>query len=449
MRNNMTAIRDAYTSVLDLGHAFLFLWLGEALAMLGAALMEFALGVWVFQRSGSVLDFSFAMLAAVLPALFVLPIAGSAADYFDRRYVIIAADAVIASAIVVLAFLLWSNNLDILHLYLFNAIVSLAAAFRMPAFKASVSRLLPKEKFVRATGMIEMSTGIMSMLAPLTAGLIMSFAGLSGIVTLNLFVFCLGSLSVFKAFGHLQGHGAQNDKADSSFVGGLVSNFSSAMSFFKLEPLMLGLLFYGVIQGALIAFASTMLTPLVLSHHTTQELGLILTFGSIGGLAGAVTLVTMNKSQHLMRVVLLSDAVLAACVLTAGVNTSVAIYCVIAFIALFSASTAEGCGHALWMRKAPQRRQGSIFAIVGTSTLAMGALVMVSSGLLVDTVLEPALAEGGMLAQSLGVWFGMGKGRGLAVMFAASGALGVVVSLTAFAISQLRRLDEQVADAET
>jgi hypothetical protein len=46
------------TSLTVLGRPFYLLWCGETVALIGTSLMEFALGVWVYQKTGSALDFS-------------------------------------------------------------------------------------------------------------------------------------------------------------------------------------------------------------------------------------------------------------------------------------------------------------------------------------------------------------------------------------------------------
>ncbi|MDD5037178.1 MAG: MFS transporter [Methylococcaceae bacterium] len=432
----------------DLGRPFYFLWCGETISMMGTMLMEFALGVWVYQKTGSVLDFSGVILATALPALIVMPFAGSAADRFDRRYVMVAADCVTALMTLALAYLLWRNVLEIQHLYIFNMIVAVVAAFRMPAYQASVGTLLAAEQFTRASGVMGVSMNLMSMVAPMIAGGIMGVVGLPGIVSIDLVAFCLGSILVLKAFFHQKKKsatvGEHHHSSDSESFGG----FASALSFFRREPLMLGLLIYAVIQQGLLVLASNMLMPLVLSHYSTEELGLILTCGGVGGLSGAAMLIALSGMRRLMIAVLLGDAVLALVVLLAGINISFIGYCVCAFVALFAAGFAEGCGHSLWMRKVPQQYQGRIFALIGTIMLAVTSVVVFSGGMLADKVFEPALAEGGVWEMTIGLWLGTGKGRGLGFMFVLSGGLAFFLALIAF-VTPLRKLDLLVTDRPT
>ncbi len=425
-----------------LGRPFYFLWCGETVSLIGTALMEFALGVWVYQQSGSVLDFSGVVVAAVVPALFVMPFAGSIVDRFDRRYVMVAADITTAILTLGLAWLLWRNTLEIKHLYGFNVLASLIGAFRMPAYNASVSALLPKEKLTRANGLMGISSNLLSMFAPLMAGGLMAAIGLPGIVSIDLFAFCLGSLLILRAFFYLdqEGRGAKHEESSSDNSSLLITS-----KYFRQEPAMLGLLFYVLLQDGLLTLVSTMIMPMILSRYSEEELGIVLTIGSIGGLLGSVFLATRSNFTRLMVGILAADVVLAISIMIAGVSTSFIVYCTCAFFALFASGFSEGCSHSLWMRKIPNQYQGRIFSMMGVLILSTTASVTLFGGIVAEKFFEPALMEGGALSMTMGSWIGTGKGRGLGLLFIICGFLGFVVTFSGFA-TKLRRLDLIVPD---
>ncbi len=71
---------------------FLLIWSGQLLSTLGSGVTGFALGVWVFERTGSATQFSFVLLAATLPRILLSPIAGVVADRWDRRKLMMLSD---------------------------------------------------------------------------------------------------------------------------------------------------------------------------------------------------------------------------------------------------------------------------------------------------------------------------------------------------------------------
>jgi hypothetical protein len=62
------------------------------------------------------------------------------------------------------------------------------------------------------------------------------------------------------------------------------------------------------------------------------------------------------------------------------------------------------------------------------------------SGPLADHVFNPMLADGGLLASSVGSWIGTGEGRGIGFMFVLAGLLVVVLALFTSGIPSIREL---------
>lgn len=64
---------------------FLVIWLGQAVSLIGSGLTSFALGIWVYQQTGSVMNFGLISLLVALPTLLVSPFSGVVVDRFNRR----------------------------------------------------------------------------------------------------------------------------------------------------------------------------------------------------------------------------------------------------------------------------------------------------------------------------------------------------------------------------
>ena len=66
-----------------------------------------------------------------------------------------------------------------------------------------------------------------------------------------------------------------------------------------------------------------------------------------------------------------------------------------------------------------------------------------------DHVLEPAMQAGGTLVSLFGGLVGTGSGAGMAVMFLATGVLGILTGLGGLAFPTLRRVERDLPNAET
>jgi len=75
---------------------FFTIWTGQAFSLFGSSLVQFALIWWITQKTGSATILATATMVALLPQIFLGPIAGALIDRWNRRLVLIVADGSIA-----------------------------------------------------------------------------------------------------------------------------------------------------------------------------------------------------------------------------------------------------------------------------------------------------------------------------------------------------------------
>jgi diaminobutyrate-2-oxoglutarate transaminase len=426
-------------SLQDLGHRFWYLWLGESITGLGAQLVQFALGVWIFQRTGSVLDFAGSIVAGTVPALLVMPFAGAMADRADRRRVIITCDCIGSAMSFGFVALVWAGRLEVWHLYVFAALSSTIGAFHSPAYQASVNAILSQERLARASGAMSLSQTGLGIVAPTLAGVLMGAVGLAGLLSLDFAALVFGTLLVWTAFANVQADAATVAARVQARRTTVLQGMVQSMRFFTEDAKVFGLLMYSLIQSAMLALASTLVMPLILAHHTPQSLGLTLTCGAVGALVGSLLIVVIETPGRRMPLILACDVVLTSCVLLAGIVDTVGAYCALEFAACVAASVGASCGYALWMSKVPVARQGSVLLVLSNAALVATAVSVVGGGIAIR-LLDGVLATGGALANFSHGWVGGGQPSGLALMFVLSGSVGLLASLFGLACKPLRDL---------
>ena len=112
------------------GFQFFFLiWFGQLISLTGSGLTGFALGVWVYQQTGSVTQFALISLLTSLPGIIFSPIAGALVDRWDRRMAMILSDTGASVCTLSIALLLWAGRLEVWHIYIAMAISSTFSAF--------------------------------------------------------------------------------------------------------------------------------------------------------------------------------------------------------------------------------------------------------------------------------------------------------------------------------
>ncbi len=152
------------------GLNFFTIWTGQAFSLLGSQLVQFALVWWLTKNTASARVLASASIAALLPQVFLGPLAGALVDRWNRRLTMMLADGLIALVSLVLALLFWAGVAQVWHIYLVMFIRSAAGAFHWPAMQASTSLMVPKRHLARVQGINQMLNGGLNILsAPLGA----------------------------------------------------------------------------------------------------------------------------------------------------------------------------------------------------------------------------------------------------------------------------------------
>ena len=131
---------------------FYTLWSGQALSLLGSQLVQFSIIWYLTQETNSATTLAIATMIGLLPQVVLSPFIGTWVDRGDRRMILIAADAVVAVATVLLAFLFALGSVQIWHIYFALFSRAVAGGFHQSAFGASVVLLVPKEHLARVQG---------------------------------------------------------------------------------------------------------------------------------------------------------------------------------------------------------------------------------------------------------------------------------------------------------
>lgn len=173
---------------------FFTIWIGQAFSLLGSSLVGFALIWWMTETTGSATILATATMLEYLPRIFIGPIAGTLVDRWNRRVVMISADALTAVATLVLIVLVWAGNLQIWQLFVLMLVRSSAGAFHMPAMFSSTSLMVPEEQLTRIQGLNQLLTGLMNIIAPILGALLIELIPLHGVLAVDLVTAALAIL---------------------------------------------------------------------------------------------------------------------------------------------------------------------------------------------------------------------------------------------------------------
>ena len=117
-------------------------------------------------------------------------------------------------------------------------------------------------------------------------------------------------------------------------------------------------------------------------------------------------------------------------------------------ILMISFSIINGSNQAIWQAKVAPDVQGRVFAARRVFAQVTGPLGMALAGPLADWVFEPAMRNGGGLANTLGWLFGTGPGAGMGLLISLTGLAGIAIGIIGYAIPAIYQAETLLSDHE-
>lgn len=418
---------------------FVLIWSGQLVSVIGSGLTGFALGYWVYQETHSVTRFTLIFVMTSLPGVVLAPFAGAFVDRWNRRRVMLLSDSISALVTASLAVLMATGALRIGHIYIGVAVQSTAGVFQWLAYSAAITMQIPKAQFARADGMRQLGTATAQVLSPFLAGLLVTLIHIWGVLVIDFASFLIALATL--AFAHIP------DPAPADARKSLWRQAADGWLFIKERPGLQGLLWLFAVMNLLVGLAFVLLTPLVLSFSSAASLGGALAAASSGLVAGGLLMSAWGGPRRRVLGILALAPVLGLGLATAGFVPSLSFIYAGMFVFLAGASVVNGCSQAIWQSKVPPDLQGRVFAVrrmLAQSTTPVSYLL---AGPLVDRFFEPLMARGGALAATLGPVLGVGRGRGIGLLFVAMGMLLMISTTWGLFYPPLRRLETEIPDA--
>lgn len=428
--------------------AFLIIWIGQLISLVGSGLTSFALGVWIFDQTGQATPFALVAFLSSVPRILLSPLAGPLVDRWDRRKVMIAADTGSAVLTLVIAVLLFFGDLQIWHIYLLALLSACFGAFQEPAYMASITMLVPKKELTRASGMMQAGQSLETLISPLLAGVLFVVVGLRGILLIDFvtFFFAVGALMLIR-IPQPERVSSEPEAGEGDEQPSIFKEAVFGFNYLRVRRGLFGLLWYFALINFLLNLSMVLSGPLVLSFSSAAALGAVQTASGAGMLLGSIALSVWGgpkkKVPAIFGFILLGGFGL----LLMGLQPSVVFIGAGGFLLLMAIPLASGPSQALFQSKVAPGVQGRVFAIRGMISRSMMPLAFLLAGPLSDRLFEPLLRAGGDLAASpLAGLLGTGPGRGTGLIFVCAALLLFVVSALAFSNRHIRNLESELPD---
>lgn len=398
---------------------FLFLWSGQLVSAVGSGLTSFGLGVYVFQKTGSAANMALVTLLAFLPTLLLSAPAGVLADRYDRRLLMMAGDGLSAFGLVYILIRMLTGEAGLYQICIGVFISSVFSSLLEPSYRATVTDLLTKEEYSRASGMVSIASSARYLISPLIAGLLLSVSDVKLLLMIDISTFFLTVICTAMVRKTITTqHPERNESFMESFHEGWVAITEKR-----------GVLMIIIVSSVMTCFMGAMqilAEPMILDFQTSKVLGITETICACGMLVSSIIIGARGLKRNFTGTLSLSLALAGLAMIGFGWRENIVLIGFFGFMFFFMLPFANSCLDYLVRTNIDAGRQGRAWGMISFLSQIGYAVAYGTAGLLADSI-----ASAG----------NTGVGRGAAYVIMISGVMLAAVAIVLYQFKDVRDLE--------
>jgi DHA3 family macrolide efflux protein-like MFS transporter len=368
---------------------FFAIWIGQAFSLLGSMLVQFALVWWLTQATGSATVLATATLVAVLPGIFIGPVAGALVDRWNRRLIMIVADSLIALVTLGLIFLYAVGRMQVWHVYVTMFLRAALGGFHWPAMQSSTSLMVPKQQLARIAGLNQTLMGVMNIVSPPLGALLLSFWPLNRVLFVDVGTATLAVLPLLFVTIPQPARSAGAAATDTGSAPASVwADLRAGLRYVAGWPGLLAILVMAMALNFIVNPAFSLMPILVTKYfgRGALELGWLESAWGIGVVAGGLVLSAWGGFKRRVVTSLFGIVGMGIGTLIVGLSPAGAFMIAVVgmLVAGFMNPIVNGPFMAVMQSAVAPEMQGRVFSLVQSASMAMMPLSLLIAGPIAD-----------------------------------------------------------------
>ena len=398
---------------------FLLLWSGELISAIGSGLTSFGLSVYVFQKTGSAASMAVVVLLAFLPTLLFSVPAGVLADRYDRRLLMMAGDGLSALGLLYILICMLSGEAQLYQICIGVFVSAVFSALLEPAYRATVTDLLTKEEYSRASGLVSIAGSARYLISPLIAGLLLTVADVKLLLVIDISTFFLTvTCTAIVRKSIVTGLPERKDSFLESMREGWMTITEKR-----------GVMILIIVSSVMTCFMGAMQIlsePMILDFQSSKVLGIAETICASGMLVSSVIIGIRGLKKNFTGILSISLALAGLSMIGFGLKENMVMIGCFGFLFFFMLPFANNCLDYLVRTNIDADKQGRAWGLISFLSQIGYVVAYGTAGLLADKAAE--------------VW-NIGVGRGAAAVIVVSGVMLTVVAVVLYQFKDVRKLE--------
>ena len=356
---------------------FLLLWFGELISSIGGGLTSFGLSVYIFNTTGSAANMALVMLLSSLPLLILGMPAGVLADRYDRRNLMMIGDGLSAIGVIYILICMFNGGATLLQICIGILISAIFSSLLEPSYKATMTDLLSKDEYSRASGMMGIAGGARYLISPLIAGLLLSVSDIKLLLIIDICTFILTILTTRVVKNSIKIKKIIKKE-------GFLKEFRTG---WKVIASNKGLVYILVISSLVTFFIGTfqiLAEPLVLDFTTSKILGICETICASGMIVSGIYLGVKGIKRGYVKILSRSLLLAGFGMIIVGLKENIYLICVSGFFFFFMLPFVNNCLDYLVRINVLEEYQGRVWSIISVVSQIGYVVAYAISGILAD-----------------------------------------------------------------
>ncbi len=402
---------------------FLILWSTQSVSQLGSSITAFALTLWLYEKTGSSLSTAALTICSYVPYVLMSIFAGALTDRFDKKKTMLGCDVFAAICTIIVFVLFSTNRLAIWHLYVLNAVSGLMNTVQQPASEVAMTLIIPDKYYQKTSGLRSLSRSLISILNPLIATALYSFAGLNGVIAVDMGSFIAAFVALLFFIRIPENKSERKERVVNLAKEGLV--------FLKENPLIMTLILFMAGVNLVASAFDAALPGYVLPNPKggSAVLGVVTSCAGVAMIIGSLSVSVLPKPKDRVKVIYLTMLFsLGTENFLLAFSREPILWCIGQIIGWIFVPIMSANLDVILRTTIPVELQGRVYACRNTLqffTIPIGLFV---GGFMVDNVCEPFMSVYSDLS-ILKTLFGTGKGSGAALMMFILGVSGSFICI--------------------
>lgn len=288
---------------------FILLWQGSAISNIGNVLYSIAIGIWVFDKTGSTTLMGVMGSISYFCSLFLAPISGAFVDRINRKYIIVLTDLIRGIAMLIIAYFAMNNQLEVYMVLIVALIAGFCNVMFAPAISTVIVNIVDTSEIVRAQSITQGTFSLIQLIGSAISGTLIVTFGVGFMIFINGLSFIISAIS--ECFIDIPRQKGEGVKVDGSLI---LSDMKIAFKYVVNTNSILLIMIFAFLINLLGSGMGSMLYPFVLTKgFTLNQYSIFIALESAASLIGVMLVSTFkipsNKKTMIFRVTMILSGI--------------------------------------------------------------------------------------------------------------------------------------------